>query len=147
MNEIKQINKEQSEALIENKKPLGKFYLEDNGVFVGFDNSTGDCFVEEFKDKDTCLAWLNNDSLVYHSEIDFGKTIGELKNKNEMSNNECFEVIITEKLVTSVTISAKSKEEALSKVEDMYNHGKIMLKYDDLSEVNFEVDTLTNGYF
>ena len=141
MSEIKQINKEQAEALIEDMKLLGKFYLEDNGVFVGFDNSTGDCFVEEFKDKDTCLAWLNNDSLVYHSETDFGKTIDELKNKNEMSNNECFEVIITEKLVTSVTISAKSKEETLSKVEDMYNHGKIMLKYDDLSEVNFEVDT------
>lgn len=141
MSEIKQINKEQAEALIEDMKPLGKFYLEDNGVFVGFDNSTGDCFVEEFKDKDTCLAWLNNDSLVYHFETDFGKTIDELKNKNEMSNNECFEVIITEKLVTSVTISAKSKEEALSKVEDMYNHGKIMLKYDDLSEVNFGVDT------
>lgn len=41
--------------------PEGKFYCEDNGVWVGCDNSSGDCWVEEFKTEEDVVKWLNNE--------------------------------------------------------------------------------------
>lgn len=35
-----------------------KYYYLDGNVYVGIDNSSGDCWVEEFKSKNKCLAWL-----------------------------------------------------------------------------------------
>ena len=41
--------------------PEGKFYCEDNGVWVACDNSTGDCWVEEFKTEVGAIGWLEDD--------------------------------------------------------------------------------------
>lgn len=41
--------------------PEGKFYCEDNGVWVGCDNSNGDCWVEEFKTEEDVIKWLNDE--------------------------------------------------------------------------------------
>ena len=41
--------------------PEGKFYCEDNGVWVGCDNSTNDCWVEEFKTEADVRKWLGDE--------------------------------------------------------------------------------------
>lgn len=46
--------------------PEGKFYCPDNGVWVGCDNSSGDCWVEEFKTEADVVKWLN-DEPVYNA--------------------------------------------------------------------------------
>ena len=45
--DIREITKEEASKIIETFEPIGKFILENNGVFVGIDNSTGDCWVVE----------------------------------------------------------------------------------------------------
>lgn len=138
---VLKISEEQANEIIEKREPIGGFYLEKNGAFIGLDNSTGDCFVEEFKDKETCIAWLEDTSLIYHTELDYGKTLNELKEEKETETElDSFEVIITEKLVTAVTVTAKNEDEARQKVSDMYDREKVVLDYDDLSEVVFKVD-------
>lgn len=42
-------------------EPLGLFYLEEQGKFVGIDNSTGDAWTEEFPDEASCLRWLRRE--------------------------------------------------------------------------------------
>lgn len=51
---------------IEDKKlaPDGMFYCFDNGVWVGCDNTTNDCWMEEFKTEEDIIKWLN-DEFVY----------------------------------------------------------------------------------
>ncbi len=56
--DIREITKEEASKIIETFEPIGKFILEDNGVFVGIDNSTGDCWVEEFDDFHLCVDWI-----------------------------------------------------------------------------------------
>ena len=41
--------------------PKGQFYCEDNGVWVACDNSTDDCWVEEFKTEAGAIGWLEDD--------------------------------------------------------------------------------------
>ena len=41
--------------------PTGRFYCFDNGVWVGCDNVTRDCWVEEFEHKEDAIRWLNED--------------------------------------------------------------------------------------
>lgn len=36
-------------------------YYIDNGVYVAFDNSTNDCWIEEFKTRKEALKWLNDE--------------------------------------------------------------------------------------
>lgn len=48
---------------IETKKfPLNniKGYFKHTNYYVAFDNSTRDCWVEEFEDEDSANKWLNN---------------------------------------------------------------------------------------
>ena len=35
-------------------------YYKEGGKWVAFDNSTCDCWVEEFKTRKAAIAWLNN---------------------------------------------------------------------------------------
>jgi hypothetical protein len=41
--------------------PEGKFYCQDNGVWVGCDNSTNNCWVEEFNTEEDVIKWLNDE--------------------------------------------------------------------------------------
>ena len=40
-----------------------KCYFKDNNKWIGIDNTSGDCFVEEFKELENCLDWLNGESV------------------------------------------------------------------------------------
>jgi len=40
--------------------PHEQFYCCDNDVWVGCDNTTGDCWVEEFQTEEEVIAWLND---------------------------------------------------------------------------------------
>lgn len=93
--EAVQVNEEQAEHIIEFHEPIGNFYLENGNIFIGIDNSTGDSFIEEFSDKETCIAWLTDKSITYFTELDYGKSLNEL-NKIECCHSE-FEAIIAQK--------------------------------------------------
>ena len=70
--EIKKVTKEEANKLLDSCKdygctlkwePLGLFYTidkdkEGKNVYIGFDNSTGDCWTEEFKSLSGCKNWL-----------------------------------------------------------------------------------------
>ena len=47
-----------AEKIIYTRKPVGLFYLLENKVYVGIDNSTGDAWTEEFPNLRQCREWL-----------------------------------------------------------------------------------------
>lgn len=48
-------------ARVEDKySPLGLFYFEQSGNIIACDNSTGDAYIEEFKDEKMAISWLNS---------------------------------------------------------------------------------------
>ncbi|MPM11447.1 hypothetical protein SDC9_57791 [bioreactor metagenome] len=49
-----------------------------------------------------------------------------------------FVIRIVETLATSVIMEADSLDEALSKTNDLYQSGEIVLTYDDYSDTEFE---------
>lgn len=55
---IKKVCKKLANDIIESKMPTGKFWYEDNGLFVGVDNAHSCAFVETFADKNECIKWL-----------------------------------------------------------------------------------------
>lgn len=63
MSEIREVSKDEASSIIETREPLGLFYLEEDGKFVGIDNSTGDAFVEEFNSFEPCERWLNGEEM------------------------------------------------------------------------------------
>ena len=65
--DINLITKEEASLIIETRQPIGLFYEVDGDLYIGIDNSTGDAWVEEFKTKEECLAWLKGEE---HIEID-----------------------------------------------------------------------------
>ena len=46
--------------VIEQAKPIGKFYFIESGIYVSLDNSTGEAWTEEFKTKKEAVDWLEN---------------------------------------------------------------------------------------
>lgn len=62
-NIIEEVTKEESKVIICDYKPLGLFYMLDNKIYIGIDNSSGDAYVEEFIYKEDCLRWLNGEEL------------------------------------------------------------------------------------
>lgn len=57
---IKKLKPIHAMAVIETRRPLGLFYVRENGVYVGIDNSTGHAWVEEFASLRQCKEWLRN---------------------------------------------------------------------------------------
>lgn len=60
---IKKLKPIHASVVIETRRPMGLFYVYENGVYVGIDNSTGHAWVEEFTDLHQCKAWLRNPSM------------------------------------------------------------------------------------
>jgi hypothetical protein len=58
MTEIHKIDQAEAEAIIDTRKPLGLFYVEESTCFVGIDNTRGSALTEEFGDLETCVRWL-----------------------------------------------------------------------------------------
>ena len=63
--EPKAIGESLAHVIIADRIPIGNFYYEDidsDGItYIAIDNTTGDAWVEEFKDKDIMLSWLRRD--------------------------------------------------------------------------------------
>lgn len=57
------ITSNEAEKIIDTRKPLGKFYFKEDGLFIAIDNSTGDAWTEEFKKKQDCFDYLNGKEL------------------------------------------------------------------------------------
>lgn len=68
---IQEVGAAQALNIINSRKPLGKFWrqelstseisFDDEWTFIGIDNSTGEAWVEEFKDKETMMSWLKGE--------------------------------------------------------------------------------------
>lgn len=43
-----------------NYRPIGLFICKEGDMYVGLDNSTGNCRVEEFKSFEACVRWLRH---------------------------------------------------------------------------------------
>ena len=138
----KKVSEQKATLIIENRNPKGLFFVKKNdGKVIGIDNSASEAFVEEFKDIETCVFWLENQSIEYYTENDFGKTIDDLKKElDNVPAVKSYDVIVTEYLVKRVNISAESESEALAKVEDMYDDEEIILCFDDFVDVDFFSD-------
>ncbi|WP_028306887.1 hypothetical protein [Desulfitibacter alkalitolerans] len=57
MDDIKKITSKEASQIIDTRKPLGKFYLIDKGIYVGIDNSSGDAWTEEFDSFEAMVKW------------------------------------------------------------------------------------------
>lgn len=66
---IKEITREEAHEIIDKYEPKGLFYLKENGVHVGIDNTTGDSWTEEFNTKEECIAWLKQERLINKKEV------------------------------------------------------------------------------
>ncbi len=58
---IKRVTREETNKIIDTRKPLGEFLEIGDNTFIAIDNSTGDAWVEEFEDIEECIAWLNGE--------------------------------------------------------------------------------------
>lgn len=133
-----EITQKFAQDIINSYKPEGLFYFKEGDNYTAIDNSTSECFVETFKDEETCIAWLENPNFEYYTEKDFGKTLKELREEANKMTTNLYEVVITETLVKSVMVNAKTKGEAIKKVESLYDSEKIVLSYQDFSDVEFK---------
>jgi hypothetical protein len=60
---IKKITTDQAKSVIETREPLGLFYVLENGIYTGIDNSNGYAWTEEFTGLRKCKLWLNNPNI------------------------------------------------------------------------------------
>lgn len=60
--DIKEIDKKTASSIIENRILLGLFWVKEDEVYVGMDNTTGDAWGEEFKDLESCYKYLNKEN-------------------------------------------------------------------------------------
>ncbi|HLR71885.1 MAG TPA: DpnD/PcfM family protein, partial [Pseudogracilibacillus sp.] len=128
---VTKVNQEQARNIIEFRKPLGTFYIEEeNGTFTGIDNIDGDSWCENFPNKHLCLQWLNRDIMIYHTESDFNKTTKEIEQQQE-HEKDSYDIFVVEHLVRRIVIKADSEDEAIQIVEKMYDEEEIVLSFDD----------------
>ena len=45
---------------LEDERRLLYSYDDESGLYIGVDNSNGECWTEEFDSEDMCINWLNN---------------------------------------------------------------------------------------
>lgn len=60
---IKKLKPFHAGVVIETRQPIGLFYVHENGVYIGIDNSAGHAWVEEFSSLRQCKEWLRNPSM------------------------------------------------------------------------------------
>lgn len=60
--EINKVSSNDIKKIIDTMKPDGNFYCYDkkNKEYIAVDNTTGEAFTESFKDKKSCLDWLEH---------------------------------------------------------------------------------------
>lgn len=62
---IKKLKPLQARVLIETRRPTGLFYVHQDGIYMGIDNSTGRAWVEEFTSLHQCKGWLRSPSVSF----------------------------------------------------------------------------------
>ena len=60
---IKKLKPFHARVVIETRRPTGLFYVHENGVYIGIDNSAGHAWVEEFTSLRQCKEWLRNPAM------------------------------------------------------------------------------------
>lgn len=45
--------------ILDDNRKLLYGYDEESGLYIGIDNSNGECWTEEFDSEDACINWLN----------------------------------------------------------------------------------------
>lgn len=85
------ISREKATDIITSLKPEGQFISKDGDldVYVGIDNTSSEAYVEEFKDLDTCVHWLDNkdyepDKEFWLDYIDNNKSSERQSNKDDL---------------------------------------------------------------
>lgn len=58
MYKIEHIGQKQAGLIIANRQPYGMYILQDGVKYVAIDNTTGDCWVEEFTELKEAERWL-----------------------------------------------------------------------------------------
>lgn len=62
--EIEEITPNEAKDIIDNREPLGKFLILEDGKWVAIDNSNGDAWTEEFDSKQEAINYLNGDDSI-----------------------------------------------------------------------------------
>jgi hypothetical protein len=58
---IYRISKNDAINILARREPIGLFICKEENYFIGIDNSTGDCWTEEFESSDLCIKWLRGE--------------------------------------------------------------------------------------
>ena len=61
---IQKITSIQASEIIDTRLPLGLFYYQQNKMYIGIDNTTGNAWTETFKTYRKCKRWLCNPATV-----------------------------------------------------------------------------------
>jgi hypothetical protein len=78
------ITKEEALSIIECLKPTGLFIFNDNNYFIGIDNSTSKCWVEEFITEDLCVKWLKGETEMSDLELEKRTKIVSRNSKDQL---------------------------------------------------------------
>lgn len=62
--EFKEITSKEAENIIETRKPLGEFWVKEDGMYMAIDNRTGDAWTENFKTKKECFDYLKEGDIM-----------------------------------------------------------------------------------
>lgn len=96
---VKLITKEEFNNLyqkLENKQAftkddLGKFLLEDNGIYTAIDNTYGNLYTEDFKDRTLALRYLNGEGIDKLRDEECRYEIGIYETKEDYEQGEPFQ--------------------------------------------------------
>lgn len=96
---VKLITKEEFNNLyqkLENKQAftkddLGKFLLEDNGIYTAIDNTYGNLYTEDFKDRTLALRYLNGEGIDKLRDEECRYEIGIYETKEDYEQGESFQ--------------------------------------------------------
>lgn len=58
---VQSIDSETASAIIEKRRPYGRFIHPENGGFTAIDNSDGNAWTEHFTNLDIALVWVTDD--------------------------------------------------------------------------------------
>ena len=148
-NGIKNITYDEMNELIKNHDNpslrsflIGKFFAwnrdSDNPRFIAADNSTGDCFVEEFGTAREATYWLEHTSLSNNEVADmFDETKRE--KRDEEAGFKDYRVYCCEKLSKDVVVRARSAKEAEEIADQAWSDGLIEIDWEHVESCTCEV--------
>lgn len=148
-NEIKRLSVDEMNTLIGNyNKPgmsaflIGKFFAwngdAENPRYTAADNSSGECFVEEFGTQKEAVYWLEHTWLSNNEVADmFDDSLRE--KRDEEAGYRDFRVYCYEKLSKDVVVRARSPKEAEEIADQAWSDGLIEVDWDNAESCTSEV--------